>query len=71
MEFVGSILILIGIYTILATSFNLIIGFGGLISIAHPIFFALGGLRLGARSTCTSACRSRSAIAFGTAVRRW
>lgn len=41
MEYVYSILILAGIYVILAASFNLIIGFGGLISIAHPIFFAL------------------------------
>ena len=41
MEYIYSILILIGIYTIMASSFNLIIGFGGLISIAHPIFFAL------------------------------
>ena len=41
MEYVYTVLILIGIYTILAASFNLIIGFGGLISIAHPIFFAL------------------------------
>src|SRR5258706_1730066 len=41
MEYVYSILILVGIYTIMAASFNLIIGFGGLISIAHPIFFAL------------------------------
>ncbi len=42
MEFLGSMLIQIGIFTILATSFNLIIGYGGLMSIAHPIFFALG-----------------------------
>jgi len=41
MEYVYSILVLVGLYTILASSFNLIIGFGGLISIAHPIFFAL------------------------------
>lgn len=41
MEYVYTILILIGLYVILASSFNLIIGFGGLISIAHPIFFAL------------------------------
>ena len=41
MEYVYSILILIGLYVIMASSFNLIIGFGGLISIAHPIFFAL------------------------------
>jgi branched-chain amino acid transport system permease protein len=41
MEYVQTILILIGLYVILASSFNLIIGFGGLISVAHPIFFAL------------------------------
>ena len=41
MEYIYSVLILIGIYTIMAASFNLIIGYGGLISIAHPIFFAL------------------------------
>src|SRR6185369_9976347 len=41
MEYIYTVLILIGIYTILASSFNLIIGFGGLISIAHPIFFAM------------------------------
>lgn len=38
MEYVASLLVLIGLYIILASSFNLIIGFGGLISIAHPIF---------------------------------
>ncbi len=43
MEYVYSVLILIGINIIMAASFNLIIGFGGLISIAHPIFFALAG----------------------------
>jgi branched-chain amino acid transport system permease protein len=42
MEFAGSMLIQIGIFVILASSFNLIIGYGGLMSIAHPIFFALG-----------------------------
>lgn len=41
MEYIYSVFILVGIYIILAASFNLIIGFGGLISIAHPIFFAL------------------------------
>jgi len=42
MEYVYTILVLIGIYVILSASFNLIIGYGGLISIAHPIFFAFG-----------------------------
>ncbi len=47
MEYAASILILIGIIIILATSFNLIIGYGGLMSIAHPIFFALGAYSSG------------------------
>lgn len=47
MEYVYSILILVGIYVVLASSFNLIIGVAGLISIAHPIFFALGAYTSG------------------------
>jgi len=47
MEYAASVLILIGIFAILATSFNLIIGYGGLMSIAHPIFFALGAYTSG------------------------
>ena len=42
MHYIYSLLVLIGIYVTLSASFNLIIGNGGLISIAHPIFFALG-----------------------------
>jgi branched-chain amino acid transport system permease protein len=41
MEYLYTLLILIGLNMIMAASFNLIIGFGGLISVAHPIFFAL------------------------------
>jgi branched-chain amino acid transport system permease protein len=48
MDYVYSIIILIGLFVILASSFNLIIGYGGLISIAHPIFYGLGAY--------TSAC---------------
>jgi branched-chain amino acid transport system permease protein len=43
MEYIYSVLILVGLNIIMASSFNLIIGYGGLISIAHPIFFALAG----------------------------
>jgi branched-chain amino acid transport system permease protein len=50
MEYVVSLLVLIGLYVALSSSFNLIIGFGGLISIAHPIFFALGAYTVGALS---------------------
>lgn len=42
MEYVISIVILIGLFVILAASFDLIIGYCGLISIAHPIFYAIG-----------------------------
>ena len=47
MEYLVSLAVLVGIYVILSSSFNLIIGFGGLISIAHPIFFALGAYTTG------------------------
>jgi branched-chain amino acid transport system permease protein len=50
MEYIISLLVLMGLYVILSTSFNLIIGFGGLISIAHPIFFALGAYTVGVLS---------------------
>lgn len=42
MEFLYLIIIVIGIYVILASSFNFVIGYGGLLSIAHPAFFAIG-----------------------------
>lgn len=42
MDYALTLLIFIGLYVMLASSFNLIIGYGGLISIAHPIFFAIG-----------------------------
>lgn len=48
MEYILSLLVLVGLYVALSSSFNLIIGFGGLISIAHPIFFALGAYTAGA-----------------------
>jgi len=47
MDYVYSIIILIGLFVILASSFNLIIGYGGLISIAHPIFYGLGAYTSG------------------------
>ncbi|MEW6267001.1 MAG: branched-chain amino acid ABC transporter permease [Thermodesulfobacteriota bacterium] len=47
MEFIYSMIIQVGLYIILASSFDLIIGYGGLISIAHPIFVALGAYTSG------------------------
>ena len=42
MDYVFTLLILIGLGIILASSFNLIIGYAGLVSIAHPVFYAIG-----------------------------
>lgn len=42
MDYILTIIILIGLFVILAASFDLIIGYCGLISIAHPIFYAIG-----------------------------
>ena len=47
MEFIYLIIIVIGIYVILASSFNFVIGYGGLLSIAHPAFFAIGAYTAG------------------------
>lgn len=42
MEYLDGLIIIVGLYVVLATSFNLILGYGGLVSIAHPVFFAVG-----------------------------
>lgn len=42
MEYLLHILILIGIYVILAESLNLIVGYTGLLSIAHAAFYGIG-----------------------------
>ena len=42
MEYVLHILILIGIYVILSVSLNLIVGYTGLLSIAHAAFYGVG-----------------------------
>ena len=42
MDYIYTMIILIGLFVILAASFDLVIGHCGLISIAHPIFYAIG-----------------------------
>ncbi|MCO5090595.1 branched-chain amino acid ABC transporter permease [Bosea sp. (in: a-proteobacteria)] len=42
MDYIYSIIILVSLSIIMASSFNLSIGYGGLISIAHPVFYAIG-----------------------------
>jgi branched-chain amino acid transport system permease protein len=47
MDYLVTIAVLIAIYTILAASYNLVIGYGGLSTVAHPIFFAIGAYTTG------------------------
>lgn len=47
MDFLYVVIIMVGIYVILASSFNFVIGYGGLISVAHPAFFAIGAYTSG------------------------
>ena len=42
MEYLYTLVMLVALSAILASSFNLVIGYGGLISIAHPVFYAIG-----------------------------
>ncbi|MCX5905466.1 MAG: branched-chain amino acid ABC transporter permease, partial [Proteobacteria bacterium] len=42
MEYLLHILILIGIYTILSLSLNLLVGYAGILSIAHAAFYGVG-----------------------------
>lgn len=42
MDYLITLAILIGLSVALASSFNLIIGYAGLVSIAHPVFYAIG-----------------------------
>lgn len=42
MDYLGTLTILTAIYVILSSSYNLVIGYGGLATVAHPIFFAIG-----------------------------
>lgn len=42
MEYVYTVAMLMALFVILASSFNFVIGYGGLISIAHPVFYAIG-----------------------------
>jgi branched-chain amino acid transport system permease protein len=42
MQYLYIIAIFAAINVILASGFNLILGYGGLVSVAHPIFYAIG-----------------------------
>ncbi len=47
MEYLLTMLVMIAIFVILAASYNLVIGYGGLATVAHPIFYALGAYTTG------------------------
>jgi branched-chain amino acid transport system permease protein len=47
MEYILTMLVMIAISVILASSYNLVIGYGGLATVAHPIFYALGAYTSG------------------------
>lgn len=47
MEYILTITVMIAIFVILAASYNLVIGYGGLATVAHPIFYALGAYTSG------------------------
>lgn len=42
MDYLLTVTMLIALSVVLASSFNLVLGYGGLISIAHPAFYAIG-----------------------------
>jgi branched-chain amino acid transport system permease protein len=54
MDYLVTLGILIGIYVILSASYNLVIGYGGLSTVAHPIFFAIGAYTAGLLAINTS-----------------
>ena len=47
MEYLVTLAVLIALNVILAASYNLVIGYGGLSTVAHPIFFAIGAYTTG------------------------
>lgn len=47
MEYLATVFVLISLYVVLAVSYNLVIGYGGLATVAHPIFFAIGAYTAG------------------------
>lgn len=47
MNYVLSVAIVTGLYVSLSVSFNVVFGYGGLLSIAHPVFFGVGAYASG------------------------
>ena len=51
MNYIIHIAVLVCIYSILAVSLNLVVGYGGLLSLAHAAFFGIGAYALGITTT--------------------
>jgi len=75
MEYLLHILILAGIYVILATSLDLIAGYAGILSVAHAAFYGVGAyvaalmaLRLHTPFALNLACAMAAAALFGVVV---
>jgi branched-chain amino acid transport system permease protein len=51
MQYLANIGILIGIYTILATSLNLVVGYLGMLSLAHAAFYGIGAYTMALMAT--------------------
>ncbi len=51
MEYLAHVLVMVCLYGILATSFNLLIGFGGIFALAHATFYAGGAYAAGILAT--------------------
>jgi branched-chain amino acid transport system permease protein len=64
-EYVLSLTVLFGLYVILSSSFNLILGYGGLMSIAHPLFFAFGAYTTGLLAIHANASPVLAVVAGG------
>ena len=60
MEYLATIGVLIAIYVILSSSYDLVIGYGGLSTVAHPIFFAIGAYTAGSAGDPFRHCPRRS-----------
>lgn len=51
MNYILHVAVIISIYSILAVSLNLLVGYGGLLSLAHAAFFGIGAYAVGVTTT--------------------
>ncbi len=71
MEYLATIGVLIAIYVILSSSYDLVIGYGGLSTVAHPIFFAIGAYTAGSAGDPFRHARAVFNVILGGSRRCW